>query len=188
MTKPKKATHFYFDKQEIQAEMLSYWNKVQEAKLNGTTKPRVPEKVGKSILDTANRIASRPEFTNYPFKLEMISDGVENCLTYIDNYNPVEYNNPFGYFSKIIWFAFLRRIKKEKKELYMRHKILEREYTFHTLVEQQIGERSIDPSYVDIDSEMRSDFVKTFEEKLEKEKQKVKEKRRQKLEEKTVDI
>ena len=54
----------------------------------------------------------------------MISDGIENCLQYLDNFDPDKSNNPFAYFTQIIYYAFIRRIQKEKKQTTIKHKIL----------------------------------------------------------------
>ena len=60
------------------------------------------------------------------FKEDMISDGIENCVQYIHNFDPEKSQNPFAYFTQIIHYAFLRRIQKEKKQLEIKNKILER--------------------------------------------------------------
>ena len=60
------------------------------------------------------------------FKEDMISDGIENCVQYIHNFNPEKSQNPFAYFTQIIHYAFLRRIQKEKKQLEIKNKILEK--------------------------------------------------------------
>jgi DNA-directed RNA polymerase specialized sigma24 family protein len=60
------------------------------------------------------------------FKDDMISDGIENCIQYLHNFNPEKSQNPFAYFTQIIHFAFLRRIQKEKRQLEIKNKILER--------------------------------------------------------------
>ena len=60
------------------------------------------------------------------FREDMICDGIENCLQYIDNFNPEKSSNPFAYFTQIIYYAFLRRIQKEKRQLEIKSKILER--------------------------------------------------------------
>ena len=60
------------------------------------------------------------------FKEDMISDGIENCVQYIHNFNPEKSQNPFAYFTQIIHYAFLRRIQKEKKQLDIKTKIIER--------------------------------------------------------------
>ena len=62
---------------------------------------------------------------NYPFREDMICDGIENCLQYIDNFDPEKSSNPFAYFTQIIYYAFLRRIQKEKKQLEIKQKILD---------------------------------------------------------------
>ena len=64
----------------------------------------------------------------------MISDGVENCLQYLDNFNPTKSNNPFAYFTQIIYYAFVRRIQKEKKQVKVKQKmIMEANYDDLTL-------------------------------------------------------
>ena len=55
----------------------------------------------------------------------MISDGIENCLQYASNFNPDKSKNPFAYFTQIIYYAFIRRIQKEKKQQHIRHKVIE---------------------------------------------------------------
>ena len=65
-------------------------------------------------------------FVNYMFKEDMISDGIENCVQYIHNFNPEKSKNPFAYFTQIIHYAFLRRIQREKRQLEIKNKILER--------------------------------------------------------------
>jgi len=70
-------------------------------------------------------LAYKPNFVNYMFKDDMICDGIENCIQYIDNFD-VERTNPFAYFTQIVYYAFLRRIAKEKKQLEIKSKIIER--------------------------------------------------------------
>jgi hypothetical protein len=70
-------------------------------------------------------LSQKPNFANYPFKEEMIGDGIENCLMYAHNFNPRKSKNPFSYFTQIIYFAFLRRIEKEKKQAYVKLKMTE---------------------------------------------------------------
>ena len=60
------------------------------------------------------------------FRDDMISDGIENCVQYIHNFDPAKSKNPFAYFTQIIHYAFLRRIQKEKKQLDIKTKIIER--------------------------------------------------------------
>ena len=57
----------------------------------------------------------------------MISDGIENCLQYIHNFNPEKSNNPFAYFTQIIYYAFIRRIQKEKKQAHVKHQLISKQ-------------------------------------------------------------
>jgi DNA-directed RNA polymerase specialized sigma24 family protein len=99
---------------------------VKKAEEEQTDKPRVPIYVGESIMKIATHLAYRPNFSNYTFREEMISDGIENCLQYIDNFDPAKSHNPFAYFTQIIYYAFIRRIQKEKKYLYTKYAAIER--------------------------------------------------------------
>jgi hypothetical protein len=86
------------------------------------------------------------------FRDEMISDGIENCLQYIHNFDPEKSKNPFAYFTQVIYFAFLRRIAKEKKQLEIKTKILERTGYDHVMYTESFeGEMSgLNQSYSDM--------------------------------------
>ena len=99
----------------------------------------------------------------------MISDGIENCVSYIDNFNPEKSQNPFAYFTQIIYYAFLRRIQKEKKQLYIKHKSLEQSVVFNQLVE---GDDHGIGNNLDFQTDYMNDFVTNFESKEQKVKQK----------------
>lgn len=124
----------YVNNAEMLGVLTEYRNKVLTAKQNDTVKPRVPNYIGECILLIANNLAKKPNFVNYTYKDEMISDGIENCLQYIDNFDPEKSKNPFAYFTQIIYYAFIRRIHKEKKQSYIKHKSLEHSIIFNTLV------------------------------------------------------
>jgi DNA-directed RNA polymerase specialized sigma24 family protein len=66
-----------------------------------------------------------PKFCNWPFVEEMVSDSIENCLRYIDNFDPEKSTNPFSYFTQIVYYAFLRRIQKETKQQYIQYKMID---------------------------------------------------------------
>ena len=96
------------------------------AKERGDPKPRITNYLGECFLKIATHLSFKPNFVNYIFKDDMISDGIENCVQYIHNFNPEKSQNPFAYFTQIIHYAFLRRIQKEKRQLEIKNKILER--------------------------------------------------------------
>ena len=76
-------------------------------------------------MKIAEGLSHKPNFINYSYRDEMISDGIENCLMYFANFDETKSKNPFAYFTQIIYYAFLRRIQKEKKQLYVKYKATE---------------------------------------------------------------
>lgn len=122
--KPKK--QHYLDNKEFLAELVKYRKSVEEARENEQKKPRVPEYLGECFLKIATHLSYRPNFINYMYKDDMICDGIENCLQYIDNFDPAKSSNPFAYFTQVIYYAFLRRIAKEKKQMEIKDKIIEK--------------------------------------------------------------
>ena len=87
---------------------------------------KVPDYIGICINQICNRLSSKPNFSGYTFRDEMISDALENCFYALPKFNPERTNNPFAYFTQIIHYAFLRRIQKEKRQLEIKTKIIER--------------------------------------------------------------
>lgn len=117
------ATHYVNNPDFLQA-LKDYKAKVREAEESGDPKPQVSNYIGECILKIANHLSYKPNFINYTYREEMISDGIENCLMYIDNFDPEKSNNPFAYFTQIIYYAFIRRIQKEKKQTLIKGKII----------------------------------------------------------------
>ena len=121
----RKNTEYYVNNKELLEAMTSYRERVIYAKEHDKPKPRVSNYVGDCFLKIATHLSYKPNFVNYPFREDMICDGIENCLQYIDNFDPEKSKNPFAYFTQIIYYAFLRRIQKEKKQLEIIQKILD---------------------------------------------------------------
>lgn len=164
----KKSNHYVNNKQ-LYAAMIEYKEKVNAANEAGVLKPPVPNYIGECLLLIANRLSHKPNFINYSYREEMISDGIENCIAYIDNFDPEKSKNPFAYFTQIIYYAFLRRIQKEKKQLYIKHKSLENSVLFDTLVNHgDDNQQEFSAAYVDLNNDNMNSFVTTFEENLEK--------------------
>ena len=116
----------YVNNREFLDALMVYRQQVAAAKESGSHKPKVPNYIGECFLKIATHLSYKPNFVNYMFREDMICDGIENCLQYIDNFNPEKSTNPFAYFTQIIYYAFLRRIQREKKQLEIKTKILER--------------------------------------------------------------
>ena len=125
MAKRKRSEH-YVNNKEFLAALIKYREDKEIAELKGLPKPPIPRYIGECFLKIANHLSFKPNFVNYMFKDDMICDGIENCVQYINNFNPEKSSNPFAYFTQIIHYAFLRRIQKEKKQLEIRQKIIER--------------------------------------------------------------
>ena len=125
MTKRKRSEH-YVNNKEFLAALIKYREDKEIAQIQGKPKPPIPRYLGECFLKIANHLSFKPNFVNYMFKEDMISDGIENCVQYIHNFNPEKSQNPFAYFTQIIHYAFIRRINKEKKQLEIKNKILER--------------------------------------------------------------
>ena len=124
-TDKKKKPHYVNNKEFLQA-MIDWKTTVVEAEANDESRPQVTNYIGECFLKIANHLSYRPNFINYTYREEMISDGIENCLQYIDNFDPEKSKNPFAYFTQIIYFAFVRRITREKKQSKIKDRLLKR--------------------------------------------------------------
>ena len=122
----RKRSEHYVNNKEFLAALIKHREDIEIAEIRGNEKPRIPRYIGECFLKIATHLSFKPNFVNYMFKEDMISDGIENCVQYIHNFNPEKAQNPFAYFTQIIHYAFLRRIQKEKKQLEIKNKILEK--------------------------------------------------------------
>ena len=126
MAKRKKVSKLhYVDNAKFLEAMTEYKRDYDIALKNNKELPPVSEYLGSVFLKIAQRLSFRPNFINYTFKNDMISDGIENCVQYIKNFDPEKSSNPFAYFTQIIYYAFIRRIQKEKKQLYIKYKTMQ---------------------------------------------------------------
>ena len=123
---PRKKSEHYVNNKELLQALIVYREKVAHAKENDLPKPRITNYLGECFLKIATHLSYKPNFVNYMFRDDMISDGIENCVQYIHNFDPEKSRNPFAYFTQIIHYAFLRRIQKEKKQLDIKNKIIEK--------------------------------------------------------------
>ena len=120
----KKGVHYVDNAKFLQA-MKDWKEQCKDAEEAGDEPPRISDYIGECFLKIANGLSFRPNFINYTYRQEMISDGIENCLQYLDNFNPRTSNNPFAYFTQIIYYAFVRRIQKEKKQTTIKHRMIQ---------------------------------------------------------------
>jgi hypothetical protein len=118
---PKKAVHYVSNK-DFTAAVADYVNQIQVNLSEGKEAPQMSEYIGECIYKIATRLSTRPNFINYTYRDEMICDAIENCIQYIGNFKVEKSNNAFAYVTQICYYAFLRRIQKEKKQVYIKQK------------------------------------------------------------------
>ena len=138
----RKRSEHYVNNKEFLYAIVAYKKSIKDAEEAGEPKPRITNYLGECFLKIATHLSYKPNFVNYMFKDDMICDGIENCVQYINNFNPEKSTNPFAYFTQIIHYAFLRRIQKEKKQLEIRQKIIERSGFDEVFVADESGKTS----------------------------------------------
>jgi len=127
----------YINNKEFYALLQDFKAKCEEAEKENKPAPRVPEDIGKCFMMIATKLATKANFAGYTYKDEMICDALENCVVAVHSFNPEKSKNPFAYFTQIIWYAFLRRIEKEKKQTYVKYKSLEQLVVDAELIEDE---------------------------------------------------
>jgi len=143
----KSKTEHYVNNREFFDALLEYREKVADAAANDLPKPRITNYIGSCFLKIATHLSYKSNFVNYMYREDMISDGIENCVQYIHNFDPAKSKNPFAYFTQISYFAFLRRIQREKRQLDIKTKIVEK-----------TGYESLMTSDTDLSSGYRNDY------------------------------
>ena len=101
----KKKSQHYVNNKEFLAAMIDYKEQVKKAETAGKERPVVSHYVGECIMKIAVHLSHKPNFINYSYRDEMICDGIENCLQYIENFNEEKSQNAFAYVTQIIYFA-----------------------------------------------------------------------------------
>lgn len=186
-TKPKKPRKrkttnvHYVDNKELYEHLKYYLERYNDAfdkqKAQGLSKdemdlPPVTDYIADAIFKICDNLSRKSNFFGYTYREDMVLDGAENCLRYISNFKPDKSKNPFSYFSQIAYYAFLRRIKSEHKETYVKCKAME----LAILDYDKIGDLNPhDTSNFTANSGMAYDnifdFIDEYEEKMRKSKE-----------------
>jgi len=129
MARSKRASIHYVNNKEFSQAVVDYCTILKEAKTNEQTLPIVPDYIASCFLKISEGLSHKSNFIRYTYREEMVMDAVENCLKAIENYDiaaATRTGNPnaFAYFTQISWYAFLRRIAKEKKQQDVKLKFL----------------------------------------------------------------
>lgn len=158
----------YVDNKEFLRAIIEY-----KEKLKTDPTARVPEYIGKCILEISTRFASRPNFYGYSYKEELVSDGIENCLQYLTNFDPAKSSNPFAYYTQICYFAFIRRIQREKKQSYIKHRLI-RDLPMEVFSQHELDDSELSQNFMSFVQSNSSFDHEAFEKKLEKKPKKAK--------------
>lgn len=165
----KKKPENYIDNKTFYSHLIEYQDACKAAEEAGEERPQVTNKIGECFYQIANRLATKPNFSGYMFKDEMIFDGIENACDAVLKFNPTKSQNPFAYFTQIIWYAFLRRIEREKKQLLVKKMYYDQLYTNTETVDTALMRRDgVVPHFVD--TYIQNDYMDDLHEKHEKKK------------------
>lgn len=137
--KIQKSSHYVDNKKFLQA-LIEYRQSVDDASAKGEEPPIVSKYIGECFIKIATHLSYKSNFINYTFKDDMISDGIENCLTAVAKFDPAKSSNPFAYYTQVIYFAFIRRIQKEKKQQATKYKLMENMDIDALISQEQDGE------------------------------------------------
>ena len=171
--KPKKSSDkHYVNNEEFLKSIILYKAKYKKCVDENLPLPQIPNDIGKCLFDISNKLSLRPNFINYTYREEMVSDGLENAMMCITNFDPEKTNNPFGYFTQVIFWAFVRRIQKEQKQQYIKHKVIEKTI----MVDSGFSGNAFlgEASYLEKTTDYTNGFVERYETTMNKKKQALK--------------
>lgn len=161
------ATH-YVNNAEMLESIKKYKADIKFARENNLEDPRIPEYLGECVLKIATRLSHKANFINYSYRDDMILDGIENCIQCMNSFDPEKSSNPFSYFTQVIYFAFLRRIAKEKKQSYIKGKLIQ-DMAFETFQLQEHDDdadfKNAYTSFIQANSTFDDSFIKNKEKK-----------------------
>ncbi len=156
----KKTKRHYVNNKDFYDALVLYKNKLAE-----NPDAKIPNYIGECIMAICTKLATKPNFSGYSYRDEMIADGIENCIAAANGFDPNKSSNPFSYFTQIAWNAFIRRISREKKQQYIKHKNMVNNALITDLDQETAGVASIGNSQY---NEMTNEIINSFEKKLTK--------------------
>jgi hypothetical protein len=118
------SNNHYVNNAEFLEALNEHRANVLYARENGLEAPMVSNYIGECFIKISQHLSYKHNFVGYTFKDEMISDGIENCLAVVNNFDPAKSSNPFAYFTQIIYYAFIRRIQKEKRQTLIKGRLI----------------------------------------------------------------
>lgn len=133
---PLKKSKNYIDNQKLYDAFVTWYAAREKAEAEGKPEPEPPRYISEAILLIPKHLATKGNFAGYSFREEMVGDAVENLIQYYRNFDPVKYKSPFAYFTQISYYAFIRRILRERKQSYVKHKLIQNSDILDSLVTQ----------------------------------------------------
>ena len=158
----KKKPVNYIDNKTFYLRLVEYQKECYESVKEERERPIIPNDIAICIQTIATRLATKPNYSGYIFKEDMIGDGVENALEAVLKFDPAKSENPFAYFTQIIWNAFLRKIEKEKKLLLIKKKYYDHKYVNQELVDYSLSDKTKIPY---VDTYVQNDYMDELEKK-----------------------
>lgn len=148
MAKSKRKPEHYVNNREFTAAVDKYAKEVQKAKDKNKEIPSIPAYIGDCFVRICEGLSHSPNFASYSWRDEMVGDGIENCVKAaakfkVDAKTRSGTPNAFGYFTKIAYWAFLRRIAKEKKQLEIKNRFIE-EGDFEGFADEDTGDHGVE--------------------------------------------
>ena len=164
MARSKRASIHYVNNADFSQAVVDYVTTVQEAKKNDQPLPIVPDYIAQCFLRIAEGLSHKSNFIRYTYREEMVMDAVENCLKAVENYDIAAATrtgkpNAFAYFTQITWYAFLRRIAKEKKQQDIKLKYLTQS-GIENFIDNELGDEQ--------SAQVVGAFVDTLRDRIEK--------------------
>ena len=164
MARTKRASIHYVNNADFSQAVVDYVTEVNEAKAAGKKHPIVTDYIAQCFLRIAEGLSHKSNFIRYTYREEMVMDAVENCLQAIENYNIEAATrtgkpNAFAYFTQITWYAFLRRIAKEKKQQDIKLKYLTKS-GIENFIDNEMGD--------DMSQQVAGAFVDGLRDRIEK--------------------
>tara|TARA_B000000532_G_scaffold202880_1_gene169833 strand:+ start:432 stop:1025 length:594 start_codon:yes stop_codon:yes gene_type:complete len=164
MARTKRAAIHYVNNAEFSQAVVDYVTVLQEAKKEKQQLPVVPDYIASCFLRIAEGLSHKSNFIRYTYREEMVMDAVENCLKAIENYDISAATrtgkpNAFAYFTQITWYAFLRRIAKEKKQQDIKLKYLTKS-GIENFIDNELGD--------EMSQQVVGAFVDTLRDRIEK--------------------
>lgn len=163
LEQPKKAGNHYVDNKQLYEALVAWQKDLRKATRKKLPKPQLPDYVAECMMKMANRLSQKAGFVNYTFREDMVGDALESCLRYIHNFDPDKSTNAFAYITQIIHNAFIRRIQKEQKQLYVKMIIVDNADFIDSYERQDGDTNTYNNSYVTYLQENKGDVISKFE-------------------------